>query len=100
MKLEVRNLSRTYSTGGLFSGKQIRAVRNVSFTVEPGSSVGLVGESGSGKSTLARCIMRLEDPDDGTVRLGEHDLTAMSETPAKATAYAHADGFFRIPEVR
>jgi ATP-binding cassette subfamily B protein len=46
----------------------------VSFEVAPGTSVALVGASGSGKSTIAALLLRLIDPDRGTVRLDGHDL--------------------------
>ncbi|MGD9906878.1 MAG: ABC transporter ATP-binding protein [Vicinamibacterales bacterium] len=48
-----------------------------SLTVDPGTSVALVGTSGSGKSTLAHLLLRLIDPDAGTVRLDGHDLRTL-----------------------
>ena len=44
---------------------------NVSFTLEPGSALGLFGASGSGKSTVLSCIAGLEEPDQGHVRLND-----------------------------
>jgi oligopeptide/dipeptide ABC transporter ATP-binding protein len=55
----------------------IHAVRDVSFSIAPGETLGLVGESGSGKSTTARGLMRLVEPASGTVMLGGRDFTAM-----------------------
>lgn len=55
--LEIKNLSVTYKN----KDKSIRAVDDVSLTLEKGDSIGLVGESGSGKSTLAMAILRLLD---------------------------------------
>jgi peptide/nickel transport system ATP-binding protein len=57
---------------------RIKAVDDVSLTVEAGRSFGVVGESGSGKSTLARLVMALDQPDAGTVRLKGDDLFALS----------------------
>jgi peptide/nickel transport system ATP-binding protein len=56
----------------------VHAVKAVDLAVRRGQTLGLVGESGSGKSTLARCIIRLIEPDAGTVRLGDVNLSALS----------------------
>lgn len=50
---------------------RVDAVKGVSFTMQPGSSLGLVGASGSGKSTIARLVTAMERPSSGTIRLGE-----------------------------
>jgi peptide/nickel transport system ATP-binding protein len=49
--------------------------KEVSFDIFRGETLGLVGESGSGKSSVARLVMRLIEPDAGTVRIGDVDLT-------------------------
>ncbi len=49
-------------------------LRGVSFSVTAGETVGIVGPTGSGKSTLVRLLVRLYDPDSGTVRLDGHDV--------------------------
>jgi ATP-binding cassette, subfamily B, bacterial len=46
----------------------------VSFTLAPGTTLGLLGRTGSGKTTLTRLLFRLYDPDSGAIRLGGHDL--------------------------
>ena len=56
----------------------IRAVDGVSLTVDTGEVVGLVGESGSGKSTLGRCVTRLEQLTDGTVRINGTDISRLA----------------------
>ncbi len=49
-------------------------LHDVSFQLEPGEVLGLLGRTGSGKSTIARLLFRLDDPDQGAVRLGGIDL--------------------------
>ncbi len=60
------------------SQAEIRAVDDVSLTVDEGEVVALVGESGAGKSTLARLILGLERPDAGTVSFDGTDLARLS----------------------
>ena len=69
--LTIDNVSKTYRSGG-FLGRGARvtpAVKNVSLKLPRGATLGIVGESGSGKSTLARCLVRLIDPDQGSIVL-------------------------------
>jgi ABC-type glutathione transport system ATPase component len=54
----------------------VRAVDDVSFALRRGEILGIAGESGSGKTTLARCVIRLVEPDEGTVELGGVDVRA------------------------
>ncbi len=77
--LEVRNLVKTYK------GKSgpVHAVRDISFTIHEGQSVGLVGESGCGKSTTSSMLVRLLDPTSGQILFNGNDLTA---TPAQRFA--------------
>jgi len=58
----------------------IRAVDQVSLSVDPGTTLGLVGETGSGKSTLARLILRLIDPTSGTIVVDGKDITSLRGT--------------------
>jgi peptide/nickel transport system ATP-binding protein len=78
--VEVVGLEKTYvSGGGWFQpARSVQAAKEVSFDIFQGETLGLVGESGSGKSSVARLVMRLIEPDQGTVRLGDTDLTRIS----------------------
>ena len=69
--LSAHGVVKTYSTrGGMFAPRRtVAAVRDASFTLARGETLGIVGESGSGKSTLARIIVRLLTADGGDVRL-------------------------------
>ncbi len=77
--LEAIDLVKHYPVGrGLFApAKAVRAVDGVTLGVGKGEILAVVGESGCGKSTLARCLMRLEAPTGGTIRLGGADVTSL-----------------------
>ncbi|WP_302142572.1 ABC transporter ATP-binding protein [Halomonas alkalicola] len=74
--LEVESLNKVFrSRGGLFKpAREVHALRDVSFSLVKGETIGIVGESGSGKSTLGRCVVRLEHPDSGTMKLSGTDF--------------------------
>jgi ABC-type oligopeptide transport system ATPase subunit len=68
--VEVRNVTKVFRSGESVFGKsagEVRAVDDVSLSVERGETLGLVGESGSGKSTLGRLILRLIEPTSGEI---------------------------------
>ncbi|MBC3191118.1 ATP-binding cassette domain-containing protein [Pseudonocardia sp. C8] len=76
--LEVDGLAKAFPARSGIGRRRVwvRAVRDVSFTLERGRTLGVVGESGSGKSTAARLLLGLVRPDRGTVRLGGDDVLA------------------------
>ncbi len=75
--LSIRDLSKTYANG-------VRALRNVSLDI-PNGMFGLLGPNGAGKSTLMRTIATLQDPDSGTITLGDpgsDQLDVLADKPA------------------
>jgi peptide/nickel transport system ATP-binding protein/oligopeptide transport system ATP-binding protein len=79
--LEVRGLSKTFSRrrGIRLEKTSVHAVSDVSFEVEAGTTLGLIGESGAGKSTAGRLVIRLINPDSGSVTFDGVDLLALSK---------------------
>mmetsp|Transcript_65202 Transcript_65202/g.155690 ORF Transcript_65202/g.155690 Transcript_65202/m.155690 type:complete len:773 (+) Transcript_65202:105-2423(+) len=73
LSLEFDNVSFAYGSRGAAEPEDY-ALRNVSFTLQPGEVVAIVGHSGAGKSTLARLCLRFHDPVEGVIRLGGVDL--------------------------
>ena len=73
--LEVNNVSKVFRIGGMLMGKKLVAVDEVSFSIESDKPVilSIVGESGCGKSTLCKMILRLHNPDGGSIKLNGHD---------------------------
>lgn len=66
--LEVRDLKQYFPIKtGMFKSKPLKAVDGVSFSINPGETLGLVGESGCGKTTVGRSILRLYTPTGGDV---------------------------------
>jgi oligopeptide/dipeptide ABC transporter ATP-binding protein len=85
--LRVENVTKDYTIrGGVFRGASayVRAVDDVSFTVEAGKTFGLVGESGCGKSTLSRIVLSLEKPSKGRIEAAGRDPHSLGATSLKA----------------
>ena len=81
--LKVENLTTRFAVkGGMFRRKvaNVHAVEDVSFTINKGQTLGLVGESGCGKSTVGRSILRLEEPQRGSVLVGGKDIMALERS--------------------
>ena len=79
MRLEIRNVSKTYRNG-------VQALKNVSLDIPPGM-YGLLGPNGAGKSTLMRTIATLQQPDSGSIMLGDLDVLKQKDEVRKTLGY-------------
>ncbi len=74
--LEIQNLSKTYGSGETM----VKALDNVSFSVDKGEFVAIVGPSGSGKSTLLHILGGVDTPTSGKVIIDKTDISKLDET--------------------
>ena len=79
MELKIANLSKTYKNG-------VKALDNVSLTI-PTGMYGLLGPNGAGKSTLMRTLATLQEPDSGSVTLGQIDLLKQKDEVRRRLGY-------------
>jgi oligopeptide/dipeptide ABC transporter ATP-binding protein len=85
--LEVQNLVKHFVADRSMFGRptaHVKAVDGVSFGVEAGKTLALVGESGCGKSTVSRLVLRLIEPDSGSIRFEGRDLLALDASQLRA----------------
>ena len=94
--LAVEHLHKTFPQAGARRGAAHHVLRDVSLHIHAGETVGLVGESGCGKSTLGRCILRLHQPDSGSIHFRGQDLLAMNAATLRATR-RHMQMVFQDP---
>lgn len=84
--LEVKNLKKyfTVKSGKIFGkSKYLKAVNDISFTIEKGKTLGLIGESGCGKSTVGKSIIGLNDITDGTIKFKGKDIANLDNKEMK-----------------
>ena len=98
--IELEHVGRFYGSGS----QQVRAVDDVSFTIEPGETLCLVGESGCGKSTTGRMMAGLLEPSDGRVLYGGSDVSKLPEEEKKrfrrAVQIIHQDPYASLNPIR
>ena len=91
--LKVNHLKKVFHQRGK---RDVLAVENISFSLQPGEILGIVGESGSGKSTVAKLITRLADPTEGEIILDGQDITHLKGAALK-DAYGKMQMVFQNP---
>jgi ABC-type glutathione transport system ATPase component len=84
--LAVRQLGKSFVDGAGFLGlvrRRVEVVRGVGFDIDAGQTLALIGESGAGKSTTARLVLRLIEPDTGSIQFNGIDLRRLSPRAMK-----------------
>jgi ABC-type Mn2+/Zn2+ transport system ATPase subunit len=79
MELKIEGVSKTYPNG-------VRALKDVTLAI-PAGMYGLLGPNGAGKSTLMRILATLQEPDEGSARLGEIDVVNQKDAIRRTLAY-------------
>ena len=76
--IRVEHLKKIFRVkSGLFEGKKyLKAVDDISFSIAKGETLGIVGESGCGKSTLGRTLLKIYEPDGGSIYFDGNDITS------------------------
>src|SRR5687768_10361010 len=79
MQLDIRDISKTYPNG-------VQALKDVTLTI-PAGMYGLLGPNGAGKSTLMRIVATLQEPDAGSIRLGDTDVLSQKDEVRQTLGY-------------
>ena len=104
--LEVENLRKYFR---ISKHQILKAVDDVSFSIQRGKTLGLVGESGCGKTTVGRTLLRIYEPDGGTICFDGQDISRLSRQQAREMSrkmqmifqdpYASLNPFFTVGEI-
>jgi ABC-type oligopeptide transport system ATPase subunit len=97
--LELRDVSKTFRQGGLFSHKRIEAVKGVSFALDRATPevFAIVGQSGSGKSTLANMILGSESATSGEILFHGENVAAHKTRKDRLTFMSRVQPIFQNP---
>ncbi len=89
--LEISDLAKRFVVRTDALGRtthELRAVEDVTLTLDTGETLGIVGESGCGKTTLGRMVLRLLEPTSGTIRFDGREITHLPENELRAMRQA------------
>jgi putative ABC transport system ATP-binding protein len=89
--LKVQNVSKTYQS----AGRTLTVLENISFLVEPGSTLSIVGPSGSGKTTLLGLCAGLDRASSGSVELNHIRLESLDEDERAQVRNQHVGFIFQ-----
>ncbi len=93
--LEIKNLSKNYGT--------LKAVQQLSFEIKKGEIFGLLGPNGAGKTTLISCVMTLEKPNSGQIKVCGQDVAKKPSLAKSLTGFVPQEiiihGYFTVKEV-
>jgi putative ABC transport system ATP-binding protein len=90
--IELRDVTKSYKRDAI----EIPVLERVSITVEAGDFLGLMGPSGSGKSTLLNLLAGIDRPSRGTVRIGDTEISSLSEHALAAWRARHIGFIFQL----
>ena len=104
--LEVRGLKKYFHVGGK---NVLKAIDGVSFQIKKGDTLGLVGESGCGKTTVGRTLLRIYEPEEGTILFDGQDISKVNKKQAKELTkrmqmifqdpYASLNSFYTVADI-
>lgn len=104
--LQVSHLNKYFRVA---KGQILKAVDDVSFSIQRGQTLGLVGESGCGKTTVGRTLLRIYEPDGGSILFDGQDISHVSRARSKELTrkmqmvfqdpYASLNPFFTVGEI-
>ena len=83
--IELTHVSKTYA------GKEVKAVDDLTWTVENGKITGFFGPNGAGKSTTLKMICGVNSVDEGTIKINGHDITTDSIAAKQQFGYVPDD---------